>query len=42
MLRLEEAAKIIRTLERWIPKRVAAASVSQRGTIKKHSTRQPK
>jgi hypothetical protein len=42
MLSLDEAGKIIRRLERWIPKRAAAASVSRGETIKKQSTRQPK
>jgi hypothetical protein len=34
MLSLEEAGKIIRRLERGIPKRAAAASVSRRGSVR--------
>ena len=38
MLDLEELGQIIRTIERWIPKRAAAASVSRRGTVKTRAT----
>ena len=34
MLYLEEAGNIIRRLERWIPKRAAAASVKRRGDVR--------
>jgi hypothetical protein len=41
MLSLAEAGKIIRTIERWIiPKRAAAASASRRGTVKTKAIRE--
>jgi hypothetical protein len=37
MLSLEEAGNIIRRLERWIPKRAAAASVKRRASVRRHA-----
>jgi hypothetical protein len=37
MLSLEEASKIIRKLERGIPKRAAAASVKRRASVRRRA-----
>jgi len=37
MLSLEEAGKIIRRLERWLPKRAAAASVKRWGSVRRRA-----
>jgi hypothetical protein len=39
MLSLEEAGKIIRRIERGIPKRAAAASVRRRGSVRSRARR---